>query len=71
MKTPKPILSELSPPQRGTAPDDAAGDPLADVPLLPGAPTDRFTIQLGEIEFITIGSIETVIHSVATDDTKD
>jgi hypothetical protein len=41
------------------------------VRLLPGAPTDRFTIQPGEIEFITVRSIETVIPSVATDDTKD
>lgn len=67
MKTPKPVLPEPSPPQQGTAPDDAASDPVADVPVLPGAPTDRFTIQPGEIEFITVGSIEVVTHPVATD----
>jgi hypothetical protein len=66
MKTPKPVLSELSPPQQGAAPDDAADDPLADMPLPAGAPTDRFTIHPGEIEFITVGSIEVVTHPVAT-----
>ncbi len=66
MKTPKPVLPEPSPPQQSTAPD-AAGDPVADVPLPPGTPTDRFAIQPGEIEFITVGSIEVVTHPVATD----
>ncbi|MFL5281334.1 MAG: hypothetical protein ACJ8AW_10125 [Rhodopila sp.] len=65
MKTSKPILPEPSPPHQGTSPDEAAGDPLADVPLLPGAPTERFTIQPGEFEFITVGSIGVVVHSVS------
>jgi len=43
---------------------------LADVPLL-GPVTDRFTIQPGEIEFITVGSIEVITHpSAGEDDTE-
>jgi hypothetical protein len=49
-------------------PKQAFVDPLADVPLL-GPVTDRFTIQPGDIEFITVGSIEIVIHPSSEADT--
>ena len=45
-------------------------DPLADVPLI-GPLMDRFTIQPGEIDFISIGSIEVVIHALETDEPPD
>jgi len=69
----KPKPAALAPPRTKTAaiePEQAFVDPLADVPLL-GPVTDRFTIQPGEIEFITIGSIEVVTHpSAGEDETK-
>lgn len=60
----KPEPAQLLPPRTKTAPiepEQAFVDPLADVPLL-GSVIDRFTIQPGEIEFITVGPIELVIH---------
>jgi hypothetical protein len=60
----KPKPAQLLPPRTKTAPiepEQAFVDPLADVPLL-GSVIDRFTIQPGEIEFITVGPIELVIH---------
>ena len=69
----KPKPAQLLPPRTKTAPiepEQAFVDPLADVPLL-GPVTDRFTIQPGEIEFITVGSIEVVTHpSDGEDETK-
>lgn len=66
----KPKPAALSPPRAKTAstePEQAFVDPLADVPLL-GPVTDRFTIQPGEIEFITISSIKVVAHPSAGED---
>jgi hypothetical protein len=51
-------------------PAETLDDLLADVPLI-GPVTDRFTTQAGEIEFITVGSIEVAIHPVETDDPTD
>jgi hypothetical protein len=72
-KSVKPEPATSSPPRTkiaSTEPEQAFVDPLADVPLL-GPITDRFTIQPGEIEFITVGSIEIVIHpSAGEEETK-
>jgi hypothetical protein len=68
---PKPAM--LSPPRTKTASlksEQVLVDPLADVPLLVPV-TDRFTIQPGEIEFITVGSIEVVIHAANKEDPID
>jgi hypothetical protein len=66
----KPKPAKSSPPRTKTAsikPEQAFVDPLADVPLH-GPVTDRFTIQPGEIEFITVGSIEVITHPSAEED---
>ena len=63
-----PVKSSL--PRTKTAsvePEQAFVDPLADMPLL-GSNTDRFTIQPGKIEFITIGSIEVITHPLSEED---
>jgi hypothetical protein len=62
----------LEPPTLTTdpLPAESSDDPLANVPLN-GPLMDRFTIQPGEIEFISVGSIEVEIHAIETDEPSD
>jgi hypothetical protein len=70
MKTSTPTPPKPTSRSADEAAAHASRDPLAHVPP-PAGRTDRFTAQLGDIEFVTVGSVEVVTHAADAENAQE